>query len=159
VYGWFRGFLLGGEISCKPATGDAVWRRYLVAVAIKRVPKLVHRVGAVRSLTSALCRMIQSCRHTTTLALCRKTQLAKNVHVTFTEVFIQLIHASIKGPITILQSSLNTLRCYPCRNFSLKSCKSLLFHGGDTGSIPVQDAKLASPNYIGLAEMFEKSRV
>jgi hypothetical protein len=28
--------------------------------------------------------------------------------------------------------------------FPLNSCKSLLFHGGDTGSIPVRDANLLS---------------
>ena len=33
-----------------------------------------------------------------------------------------------------------TLRYYPCRRFPLNSYKSLLFHGGDTGSIPVRDA-------------------
>src|ERR687892_729946 len=48
--------------------------------------------------------------------------------------------ASIKRPITCPESTLTTLRCYPCRKFPLNSCKSLLFHGGDTGSIPVRDA-------------------
>ncbi len=32
----------------------------------------------------------------------------------------------------------------------MNSCKSLLFHGGDTGSIPVRDAKLESPLEIAL---------
>jgi len=31
---------------------------------------------------------------------------------------------------------LTTVRCYPCRGF----LKTLLAHGGDTGSIPVRDA-------------------
>src|ERR1043166_5984224 len=35
-----------------------------------------------------------------------------------------------------------TLGCYPSRRFPLNSCKSLLFHGGNTGSIHVRDAKL-----------------
>ena len=55
-------------------------------------------------------------------------------------VFMQIIRASIKGPITILRVPLNTLRCYPCRKFPLNYRKTLLFHGGDTGSAPVQDA-------------------
>lgn len=49
--------------------------------------------------------------------------------------------ASSKGPNNdSLEYLRPPLRCYPCRKFPLNSCKSLLFHGGDTGSIPVRDA-------------------
>jgi hypothetical protein len=33
---------------------------------------------------------------------------------------------------------------YPCREVPLNYNRSLLFHGGDTGSTPVRDAKLES---------------
>jgi hypothetical protein len=42
---------------------------------------------------------------------------------------------------------LTTVRCYPCRKFPLNSYKSLLFHGGDRGSIPY-----VTPSYQDLAE-------
>ncbi len=35
-----------------------------------------------------------------------------------------------------------TSACYPCRKFPLNYNKSLHFHGGDTGSIPVRDASI-----------------
>jgi Leucine-rich repeat (LRR) protein len=34
------------------------------------------------------------------------------------------------------------VKCYPCREVTLNYNRSLLFHGGDTGSTPVRDAKL-----------------
>jgi hypothetical protein len=41
-------------------------------------------------------------------------------------------------------SLLNAEECYPCRQVPLNYNKSLLFHGGDTGSTPVRDAKILS---------------
>ena len=41
---------------------------------------------------------------------------------------------------------LDYLTVLPCRRLPLNSCKSLLFHGGNTGSIPVGDAKLEFPD-------------
>lgn len=38
----------------------------------------------------------------------------------------------------------SAVKCSPCRKVSLNSCKSLLFHGGDRGSIPVRDAKFVN---------------
>jgi hypothetical protein len=46
---------------------------------------------------------------------------------------------------------LTTLQCYPCRRFPFNSCKSLLFHGGDTGSTPVRDAKYSRAPSSSLA--------
>ena len=34
----------------------------------------------------------------------------------------------------------NAVECYPCRKVPLNYNRSLLFHGGDTGSTPVRDA-------------------
>jgi hypothetical protein len=48
---------------------------------------------------------------------------------------------SIKGPITVPVSPSNAVKCYPCREVTLNYHRSLLFHGGDTGSTPVRDAK------------------
>jgi len=47
----------------------------------------------------------------------------------------------------------------------LNSCKSLLFHGGDTGSIPVRDAKVInnlqeipfSPEQMGIEPILDAS--
>jgi hypothetical protein len=36
----------------------------------------------------------------------------------------------------------DAVECYPCREVSLNYSDSRLFHGGDTGSTPVRDAKL-----------------
>ncbi len=49
---------------------------------------------------------------------------------------------SIKSPISVLVSPSSAVKCYPCREVSLNYGDSLLFHGGDTGSTPVRDAKL-----------------
>jgi hypothetical protein len=49
-------------------------------------------------------------------------------------------HRSIKGPISVPVSPLNAVECYPCRKVPLNYNRSLLFHGGDTGSTPVRDA-------------------
>jgi hypothetical protein len=37
--------------------------------------------------------------------------------------------------------SFSAVKCYPCREVTLNYNRSLLFHGGDAGSIPVPDAK------------------
>jgi hypothetical protein len=52
--------------------------------------------------------------------------------------------ASIKSPISVPMSRSSAIKCYPCREVSLNYCDSLLFHGGDTGSTPVRDAKFLS---------------
>ena len=49
---------------------------------------------------------------------------------------------SIKSPISVPLSLLSAVECHPCREVSLNYSESLLFHGGDTGSTPVRDAKL-----------------
>jgi hypothetical protein len=36
------------------------------------------------------------------------------------------------------------IECYPCRKVSLNYSDSLIFHGGNTGSIPVRDANILS---------------
>jgi hypothetical protein len=41
-----------------------------------------------------------------------------------------------------IRSQIGTVECYPCRDVSLNYSKSLLFHGGNTGSIPVRDANI-----------------
>ena len=51
---------------------------------------------------------------------------------------------SIKGPISVPVSLLSAVKCYPCREVTLNYNRSLLFHGGDTGSTPVRDANLLS---------------
>ena len=56
-------------------------------------------------------------------------------------MFIEFIAASIKGRITIPQSTFDYLTVLSMPQVPLNSYKSLLFHGGDTGSIPVRDAK------------------
>ena len=43
-----------------------------------------------------------------------------------------------KGALSVVPGVLAGREHYPCRKFPLNSCKSLLFHGGDTGSIPVR---------------------
>jgi hypothetical protein len=50
-------------------------------------------------------------------------------------------HTSIKRPIRIPVSLLSAVECYPCREVPLNYNRSLPFHGGDTGSTPVRDAK------------------
>ncbi len=47
---------------------------------------------------------------------------------------------SIKGPISVPVSPLSAVECYPCREVPLNYNRSLLFHGGNTGSTPVRDA-------------------
>src|SRR6266478_2421299 len=47
---------------------------------------------------------------------------------------------SIKGPISVPVSPSNAVECYPCREVTLNYNRSLLFHGGDTGSTPIRDA-------------------
>src|SRR6266478_3240727 len=49
---------------------------------------------------------------------------------------------SIKGPISVPVSPSNAVECYPCREVTLNYNRSLLFHGGDTGSTPVRDANI-----------------
>ena len=56
--------------------------------------------------------------------------------------------ASTKSPISVPVSPSSALECYPCREVTLNYNRSLLFHGGDTGSIPVRDAKLDFPPEI-----------
>jgi len=48
-----------------------------------------------------------------------------------------------KGALSVVPGVLAGREHYPCRKFPLNSCKSLLFHGGDTGSIPVRDANMS----------------
>ncbi len=48
--------------------------------------------------------------------------------------------ASNKGPISVPVSPSNAVERYPCREVTLNYNRSLLFHGGDTGSTPVRDA-------------------
>ena len=48
--------------------------------------------------------------------------------------------ASIKRPISVPVSPSNAVECYPCRAVPLDYNRSLLFHGSETGSIPVRDA-------------------
>ena len=55
-------------------------------------------------------------------------------------VQVKNFRASIKGSITITESSFDYLKVLSMPQVPLNSCKSLLFHGGDTGSIPVRDA-------------------
>ncbi len=50
------------------------------------------------------------------------------------------IRASIKRPIRVPVGPRSAVECYPCREVSLNYNRSLLFHGGDTGSTPVRDA-------------------
>jgi hypothetical protein len=50
--------------------------------------------------------------------------------------------ASTKSPISVPVSPSNALECYPCREVPLNYNRSLLFHGGDTGSTPVRDANI-----------------
>src|SRR5258706_156514 len=50
------------------------------------------------------------------------------------------MQGSIKGPISVPLSPSNAVKCYPCREVPLNYNRSLLFHGGDTGSTPVRDA-------------------
>ena len=54
--------------------------------------------------------------------------------------------ASIKRPITCPESTFDYLTVLSMPQVPLNYCKSLLFHGGDTGSIPVRDAKLEFPS-------------
>jgi hypothetical protein len=49
---------------------------------------------------------------------------------------------SIKRPISVPVSPQSAVECYPCREVSLNYSDSLLFQGGDTGSIPVRDANI-----------------
>jgi hypothetical protein len=49
---------------------------------------------------------------------------------------------SIKSPINVRLSPSSAVECYPCREVPLNYSESLLFHGGDTGSTPVRDAKI-----------------
>jgi len=53
----------------------------------------------------------------------------------------EVLGGSIKGPITIPSSTFDYLTVLSMPQVPLNSYKSLLFHGGDTGSIPVRDAK------------------
>ena len=59
---------------------------------------------------------------------------------------------SIKGPISVPVSPSNAVECYPCRRVTLNYNRSLLFHGGDTGSTPVRDAialnSLKTSNFV-----------
>ena len=51
---------------------------------------------------------------------------------------------SIKRPTSVPVSPSSAVECYPCREVPLNYSDSYLFHGGNTGSIPVRDAKLLS---------------
>src|SRR5436305_307753 len=46
-----------------------------------------------------------------------------------------------KSPIYVPVSPSSAVECYPCREVPLNYSESFLFHGGDTGSTPVRDAK------------------
>ena len=48
---------------------------------------------------------------------------------------------STKVPICVPVSPSNAVKCYPCREVSLNYSELRHFHGGDTGSTPVRDAK------------------
>ena len=50
----------------------------------------------------------------------------------------QLAETSIKRPKRS-RVSFSAVKCYPCREVTLNYNRSFLFHGGDTGSIPVRD--------------------
>src|SRR5438552_10574537 len=65
---------------------------------------------------------------------------------------------SIKGPISVPLSPSNAVKCYPCREVPLNYNRSLLFHGGDTGSTPVRDAKiLKNTSNLGIKEHLRSS--
>jgi hypothetical protein len=49
-------------------------------------------------------------------------------------------YESTKSPISVPVSLSSAAKCYPCREVPLNYNRSLLFHGGNTGSIPVRDA-------------------
>jgi hypothetical protein len=51
---------------------------------------------------------------------------------------------SITHPLSVPVSPSSAVECYPCRQVTLNYNRSLLFHGGDTGSTPVRDAKILS---------------
>ena len=53
------------------------------------------------------------------------------------------LRTSIKRPISVPLSPSSAVECYPCRTVSLNYNRSRLFHGSDTGSIPVRDAILS----------------
>src|SRR6266581_7439732 len=68
------------------------------------------------------------------------------------------IRASIKGPISVPVSPSNAVKCYPCREVPLHYNRSLLFHGGDTGSTPVRDANiLKNTSNLGIKEHLRSS--
>jgi hypothetical protein len=51
-------------------------------------------------------------------------------------------HASpLRVQISVPVSPSNAVECYPCRRVPKNYSDSFLFHGGDTGSTPVRDAK------------------
>src|SRR6185503_16048685 len=58
------------------------------------------------------------------------------------EKTIWSIRESTKTPISVPVSPSSAVKCYPCREVPLNYKRSLLFHGGDTGSTPVGDAKI-----------------
>ena len=59
-------------------------------------------------------------------------------------VLAKRVRGSIKGPISVPVSPSYAPECYPCREVPLNYNRSLLFHGGDTGSTPVRDANFLS---------------
>ena len=46
----------------------------------------------------------------------------------------------LRVPISVPVSPSIAVECYPCREVPLNYSDSYLFHGGNTGSIPVRDA-------------------
>ena len=60
---------------------------------------------------------------------------------------------SIKGPISVPVSLSNAVKCSPCRYVALNYNRSLHFHGGDTGSTPVRDAKFLRICRIALSTL------
>src|SRR5438132_9574946 len=58
------------------------------------------------------------------------------------EIWTRRQRESIKRPIRVPVSPSGAVECYPCREVPLNYSDSLLFHGGDTGSTPVRDARI-----------------
>src|SRR5207248_9676612 len=58
------------------------------------------------------------------------------------EIYSPRRRASNKGPISVPLSPSSAVKRYLCREVALNYNRSLLFHGGDTGSTPVRDAKI-----------------
>ena len=96
----------GLALSCQPKRLDASLGKVSRDRRDQESPKSGSSLEAVRSLTFSQCRMLQSCRHTTTSSF---MPARRNSLRTFMNLFIRIIHGSIKGPITIPQSTLGDL--------------------------------------------------